>query len=133
MDHVLSFVFGAIGGGFVTLFFYKKQVRWDAIREAGLLALTTIDVVHSNMTWIEDGREVHVTKQKGDIASARKARNLLLLTCRNPHVVKFYMQALGVMGADQNLRGDAIVDLRNALRAELGFGKPLMIDRSKVF
>jgi hypothetical protein len=57
----------------------------------------------------------------------------LSLTCKNPEVVTFYLKALGVMGEAQELRGDAIVELRDALRTELGFGKPLVVDRSKVF
>lgn len=130
---LVSLVFGAFCGGFVTWFFYKRQVRWDSIREAGLLALTMIDVAHSNMTWTENGETMAVTKQKSDIASARKALNLLSLTCRNPKIVQHYLAALGVTAESEPMKADAIVNLRDALRAELGFGKPLMIDRSKVF
>ena len=135
-EHVLSLIFGAIGGGFVTWFFYKKQAQWEAIREAGLLALETVDAVHSNMDWIENGQSVSVVKQPVDIASARKALNLLSLTCKNPDVVVQYLRALGITTPSvkpEQLAGDAIIDLRNAIRVELGFGQPLQLDRSKAF
>jgi hypothetical protein len=135
-EHALSLIFGAIGGGLVSWLFYRKQAQWEAIREAGLLALETVDAVYSNIDWVENEQPVSVVKQPVDIASARRALNLLSLSCKNPSVIVQYLKTLGITtpsGKPKQLAADAIVDLRNAIRVELGFGQPLQLDKSKAF
>ena len=135
---LIGLIFGSIGGSFVSFYFFKKQNRWVALREAGMLALEVVDSVYSNNLWTDQrtGNPIKIAPQPIDIALARKALNHLSLTCKNPHVITYFFNAIGLQSADgksSQIPGDAIFDLRNAIRVELGFGKPLQLDRNKSF
>ena len=88
----------------------------------------------SNQSWkTQDGKPLPVHKQPIDNAKARDCYNRLALTCQNQAVIDKYLDALGLHAPGtpaKKISGDAIVDLRNAMRAELGFGIELKLDRS---
>ena len=81
------------------------------------------------------GSQIPVVKQPVDITDARQALNDLTLTCKNPDVINKFMIAIGFSNLEgkSETSGDSIIDLRNAIRAELGFGKPIETDRSHAF
>lgn len=137
-EALIALVFGGIGAGAVSLYFFKKQVRWSACRDAGLLALEVVDAVQSQMNWKNspDETPIAMVKQPVDIAKARRALNELSLSCKDPAIVTKYMDALGVRAHSsdpKSLTGDEIVSFRNAVRQELGYGKPLIFERSRAF
>lgn len=134
---LVGLIFGAFGGGLVSFFFYKKQSRWEAMRQAGINALKVADAVHSNMDWkdINTGQPIPVLQQSVDIVSVRQALNELALSCKRPDVVNTFMVAIGFadISGKEETSGDSIVDLRNAIRGELGFGRLLKMDRKHSF
>ena len=100
-------------------------------RSACLDALDVVDSVFSQRDWGQD-----VDKQSVSIKDARRAHNQLALTCDNPEILELYVKTLGLRTPDEppgNLNADSIVDLRNAMRDELDFGKKLKFDRNKAW
>ena len=134
---LIGVVFGAFGGGLTSFYFYRKQSRWDALRQAGINALRVADAVHSNMDWKDKdtGRPIPVVKQDVDISSVRQALNELALTCKSPDAVNAFMVSIGFneIAGKTETSGDSIVDLRNAIRKELGFERILKMDRKNAF
>ena len=97
-----------------------------------------VDAALSHRTWTksDDGEDIEVIQQTLDIAVARRAYNQLALTCENPDVVEHYADTLGLRAPGESqalIKGDQIVDLRNEMRKELGFGKTLDFDRNKAW
>ena len=114
--------------------FRTREAASKIKREACLEALAVVDAFLSNQSWTtQDGKPLPVHVQPIDIAKARDCYNRLALTCQNQAVIDKYIGALGLHAPGtpvKKISGDAIVDLRNAMRAELGFGKDLKLDRS---
>ena len=113
--------------------FGTREAALKIKREACLAALAVVDASLSNQQWKQDGKPVPVYVQKIDIPKARDCYNRLALTCQDQAVIEKYVDALGLRAPDEpakTISGDAIVDLRNAMRAELGFGSELKLDRS---
>ena len=107
---------------------------FDLKRSACLDALQIVDAAYSQCEWKQGDENIKVIKQALDIAAARRAYNQLALTCTNPGVVEIYAKVLGLRNVDESplaMTADSIVDLRNAMREELGFGRHLDFDRSK--
>ncbi len=133
-EALTALIFGGVAGGFVSFVYFKKQVRWESLREAGMLALEVVDSVLSNVEWRDgEGNIIPIVKQPVDVALARKALNQLSLTCENPTVITQYMNVLGLHAPSEtpmNLSPDAVIGLRNAIRKELGFSKPVPLDRA---
>jgi hypothetical protein len=115
---------------------FVQRSIFELKREACLEALTVVDSALSQREWKQGGKVLPVAKQSLDIAAARSAYNKLSLTCRNPVIVELYAKTLGLRAPDEaleNSNGDLIVDLRNAMREELGFGQVLNFDRNKAW
>ena len=113
---------------------YIGRAAFDLKRSACLDALQIVDAVFSQFAWEEDGKKLKNTKQELSIAVARMAYNQLALTCKNPRIVELYGRAIGLRAAGDpqlDMTADLIVDLRNAMREELGFGSSLDFDRTK--
>ena len=132
MEYLLSFIFGGIGGGFVSWYFYQKKVRWESLKDSGVDALAVVDAVQSHMEWKQDGTTIDCVKQPVDMEKAREALNKLSLTCKNTKVIDCYLDAIGLSSSGK-VSGDSIVYLRNALREELGFEQLLDVDKSRAF
>lgn len=137
MSALIGVSFGAFGGGLIFFYFYRKQSRWDALRKAGINALSVADAVHSNMNWKEKDtdRQIPMVKQCVDIVFVRQTLNELALTCRRPDTVNAFMVSIGLTGiaGEEEISGDSIVDLRNAIRKELGFEQALKMNRENAF
>ena len=103
------------------------QARWEIKRAACLEALSAVDAVWSNQNW--GGADVEKSAPP-PIEDVRRLHNGLLLTCEQGAVPDLYLKCLGVRGP---IGGDLIVDLRSAIRRELGFGDPLIGDRENAW
>lgn len=141
MDFVLSFVSGGIGAALAYLGkewfaarlraeiekdLMSQRARFDLKLAACLEALSVVDARFSNVKWIQNGAEVPVVSQALSIEKARNSYNKLCLTCESPEVVKCYANALGLREPNQmpfQVNADAIQELRNMMRKELGFGR----------
>ncbi len=113
------------------------QTKWEIKRDACLKALDIVDALWANIEWKgtdEKGKEVGaavVEKQTPpSIEDVRNCYNSLVLSCDTDSVLREYKRCLNMSGG---LKGDAIVDLRNAIRKELGFGADLDFDRAGAF
>lgn len=104
-----------------------RQHRWDLKRSACLDALNLIDRFFANLNWGDSAAPE--SQSKADIETVRKCCNALAVSCDSPTVLKEFKQCLG-LGPQKPLRADMIVDLRNAIRRELGFGEDLDKDRA---
>ncbi len=144
-----SFLGGGVGAAVINFFlrdwlaqrlkavieeeFRTREAASKIKREACLEALTVVDAHFANLSWEQDDKPLPVHVQPIDIAKARDCYNRLALTCQNQAVIEKYLDALGLHAPDKpakKISGDVIVDLRNAMRAELGFGSELELDRS---
>ncbi|SRR6266446_2570528 len=106
------------------------HARWQIKHQACLDALKIVDAHFSNIEWkdIATGKILDVLKQpEPPIELARECDNKLALSCETEEVVTWYRRCLGHFG---DVNGDMIVDLRNAIRRELGFGT-VQIDQDR--
>ena len=113
------------------------QTKWEIKRDACLKALDIINALWSNIEWKGKdvkGRDIDtsaIEKQKPPpIEEVRNCSNSLALSCDTDAVLREYKRCLNFSG---NVEADAIVDLRNAIRKELGFGADIDFDRANAF
>jgi hypothetical protein len=106
----------------------RGEHRRDIKRKACLDALLVIDAHFSNLEWT--GIVSTERQPPPDVQRAREVYNNLCVTCSSLTVLRAYKKCLGVY-EPPNL--GEIVDLRNAIRAELGFGGELDTDREKAW
>jgi len=114
-----------------------SQAKWEIKREACLKAFGVVDGLWANMDWDDKDKNGNVIKKLDielqaapSIEDIRKCNNELALSCDSKDVLTEYIHCLNTSG---ELSGDAIVDLRNAIRVELGFGEILDFDRDTAF
>lgn len=115
---------------------FVKRAAYDIKRSACLDALAVVDATFSQSEWKRDGASIPVAKQPLNIAAARRAYNQLALTCTGSSVLDLYARVLGLREPNEKPiceSADLIVDLRNAMRQELGFGTVLDLSRSKAW
>jgi hypothetical protein len=137
MDLIPTIITAVITSGAVTalLNWYIKtrereeQRRWEIKREACLEALEIIDARFADYQWQTDGADIKVDPQDHiETAKIRSCFNRLILACENQQVPLLYEKCLNLkVGNEEPKRFDmsTVVDLRNAIRKELGFGKDL--------
>jgi len=107
---------------------YQKNEIWQMKRKACLNALDLANAVISNNKY-SNVAEGDLKPQQESIESARACFNELACTCDGSEVI----DQLKVILFD-NVTPDAIVDLRSAVRRELGFEtESIDSDRSKSF
>ena len=137
MDLISTILTAGITSGCVTaiLNWYIKtqelgdQRRWEIKREACLEALEIIDARFADYGWKSNGAPLKVDKQ--DIIKTEKIRscfNRLVLACINSKVPQSFEKCLHLKIENTDpkpLTMDSVVELRNAIRKELGFGKDL--------
>jgi hypothetical protein len=114
---------------------HTSQARWEIKRNACLNAMRIIDAHWSNLDWsgidskdrpIVDGS---IEKQpEPSIEDVRQCYNELVVSCGDNAVPKLYKHCLL-----EKVSGDDAIDLRNAVRTELGFGIGIDFDRSRAF
>jgi hypothetical protein len=105
-----------------------SRAIFELKRDACLQTLAVVDASFSHQPWKQGDVDVPVVKQPLSIESARTCYNQLALTCSDPELLDLYTKALGlgpVGAAPRTVSAELLVDLRNAMRTELGFGKPL--------
>ncbi len=107
----------------------KNLDRWDIKRDACLMALNLADSALSNMDWDGDMEE-GIVKSKIDTITVRDCYNQLACSCDLPETLMEFKRVLGLLGP---IKGDVIVDFRNAIRKELSFGKEIDDDRENAF
>lgn len=102
--------------------------RWEIKREACLDALRIIDCRFADYDWRDDQGNALKTDTQGFIPTEdiRSCFNRLVLACKTSEVPESFAECLDLnLGeAKQSpLNIKKVVDLRNKIRAELGFGK----------
>lgn len=107
----------------------KNLDKWQLKREACLKALNLADSALSNMVW-EGNIESGFVKSEINTIQVRDCYNQLACSCDLPETLVEFKRVLGLLGP---IRGDVIVDFRNAIRKELNFGNEIDIDREKAF
>jgi hypothetical protein len=107
-----------------------RQARWEIKRQACLDALRVVDTYFSHQSW--DGIPKAAEPQGNiDVAKARECYNALALSCNSDEVLQQFKRCLGFV--EKPIRGDMIVDLRNAIRRELEFGQEIDKDRASAW
>ena len=102
--------------------------RYKLKHDACLEALDIVDQAMASATNVQVGKKLNPF-ELGEIA--RSCHNKLVVACDDPEVVRIFRLAVGIDGSP---RGDIVVDLRNAVRRELGFGdESVDSDREKAF
>lgn len=113
----------------------RRAQRWEMKRAVCKRALDLVDAVYANRTWSDpNGQPLKISPQDPpSISELRRCLNDLAVVCEDPQVVNRFRKCLGVGHQDGPGKADDIVDLRLAIRAELGFGKPVDVDRDAAF
>lgn len=107
-----------------------EQRRWELKREACLDALRIIDCRFADYDWKEaNGQSSKIDKQEhvktGEI---RSCFNRLILACEEKEVPMSFEKCLNLdlgIGERDKLNMNEVVELRNSIRKELGFGEGL--------
>ncbi|MHC2066127.1 hypothetical protein ACYFX5_01520 [Bremerella sp. T1] len=106
----------------------RSEDRWKMKREACIQALNIANGVLSNYQYA-NVPEGDIVKEQVDTIQARRCMDTLACTCKSPDVLATFKRIL--FG---EVSPDSILDLRNAVRKELGFGrKAIDTDREKAF
>ena len=143
MDIISAVLTAGVTSGIVTAvvnWFLKnrereEQRRWELKREACLDALRIIDCRFADFDWKDnDGNSLRIDKQEfvstGEI---RSCFNRLILACEGQDVPLSFEKCLNLeigRNHSEKLTMNAVIDLRNAIRKELGFGKELVTNVS---
>lgn len=107
---------------------HQKNAVWLIKRDACLKALDIANAVLSNFPY--SNLPGGVVPQEVSIEAARSCWNELACTCESSEVIDQFKIIL----FNDNISLDAIVDMRSAVRKELGFGdSSIDLDREKAF
>jgi hypothetical protein len=111
----------------------QKEDKWKLKREACFEALQLADNVLSNITW-DDQKDGEIVKGIVDTINGRKTFNKLATSCDSDLVMKIMKSIMCAKDENgKNINMGIIVDLRNAVRVELGFGNELDTDKEKAY
>ena len=119
---------GAVIAWLVNERWKRGEHRREVKRRACLDALLIVDAHYSNQEWT--GIPSTERQAPPDVKRAREVYNELCVTCTSAKVLEAYKVCLG-FGGPPNL--GYVVDLRNAVRHELGFGKAVDVDRENAW
>jgi hypothetical protein len=104
-----------------------EQRRWEIKREACLEALQIIDARFADYAWQSGSGPVKVDPQEPiETERIRSCFNRLILSCDDEAVPVAFEKCLNLKigNADlEPLKMGSVVDFRNAIRKELGFGR----------
>ena len=102
------------------------QRRWEIKREACLEALKIIDARFADYPWTSNKTPIRIDKQDFiKTAKIRSCFNRLVLACKDSSVPQSFETCLNLQVDNKDperLTMDTVVNLRNAIRKELGFG-----------
>jgi hypothetical protein len=137
MDLLSTIITAGVTSGIVTAllnWFIKskergEQRRWEIKREACLEALEIIDARFADYSWQSGEKAIDVDSQGFiETEKIRSCFNRLILACENQQVPLLFEKCLNLQVGNaepERLDMNAVVELRNAIRKELGFGKEL--------
>jgi hypothetical protein len=105
----------------------KRELKYKAI----LTSLNIIDAYISHLK-VLDKSLGKISQQSVSIEEIRSCHSNLILTCDNPEIVRKFTQILFNPKEPNGLLKDNFIDLlieyRNLVRLELGFGQPIYSD-----
>ncbi|MCO6433795.1 hypothetical protein [Nitrosomonas nitrosa] len=109
-----------------------QRERWQIKRESCLRALDIIDRVLTNILWSDQNRPdelVAIKRLPVDTQEARDVMNRLILSCDHYQVVVLFLKAIGINENGETSDPDlqALQELRNVIRKELGFGEEIYL------
>jgi len=105
-----------------------QQARWELKYRACLDAMEIVDAFLSH--WFKDVNNVKPVRQVADTVKARECYNRLVLTCENPQVTELFLKIMFPTPQTDNIQiTDNLNALRNAVRAELGFGSGIVLSK----
>ncbi len=145
MERIETVVISILSSGLVSsgLTWYLKsrelsdQRRWELKREACLEALEIIDARFADYDWCKSGVPSKVDIQDAiSTAKIRSCVNRLVVACKSAEVPKLFKKCLNLEVSGEDLlplNMDVVVDLRSAIRKELGFGKEVDADRKNAW
>ena len=114
------------------------RAKWETKRTACLRALHIVNAYWSNLklTGLDArGKQIDSTAiDKQDPPKTEEVRacyNNLILSCDSDEVLRKFKHCL--LLTSDSFKADDIVDLRNAIRRELGFGADIDFDRANAF
>ena len=105
----------------------KRKLKYEAI----LSALNLIDA-HFSHVLTENVPKLPV-KQYSTTVEARKCHNNLILTIDNPKIIEVFLEIFFPDESDKTPPTDKLNEFRNLVRAELGYGNPLQLNREKAW
>ena len=106
----------------------RNWEKWQIKKDACFKALDIADAVLSNYEY-QNVTKGDLTPQFESIENVRDCFNKLACTCDGPDVINELKKIMF-----EKIMPDAIIELRNAVRRELGLGKSNVdIDRAKAF
>ena len=108
----------------------KKTEKWKLKRDACLEALSISEALLSHMEW-PNLESTRIIKQDVDTLKFRECYNKLVCSCDDAKILEMFKTLGGFKGTQ--MRTDLILDFRNAIRKELGFGEELDQDRETTF
>ena len=89
-----------------------------------------MDTFFSHQSW-QGVDKPPETQGTVDVAKARECYNAMALSCGSDEVLQQFKRCLGL--ANEPIKADMIVDLRNAVRRELEFGQEIDRDRANAW
>ncbi|MBK8683901.1 MAG: hypothetical protein IPN26_02360 [Bacteroidetes bacterium] len=105
----------------------KRKLKYEAI----LSALNLIDA-HFSHVLTENNPKLPV-KQYSTTVEARKCHNNLILSIDNPKIIEVFLEIFFPDESDKTPPTDKLNEFRNLVRAELGYGNPLQLNREKAW
>lgn len=115
-----------------------SQAKWEIKRTACLTALHIVNAYWSNIKFTGlDAQGKQIDPNAIDKQTPPKTEELrdccdnLALSCDKDEVLRKFKHCMRLSSGP--FRGDDIVDLRNAIRKELGFGSDIDFDRAAAF
>ncbi len=104
-----------------------KTEKWIIKQKTCLEALDLADAMLSNYSY-ENVKEGEIIKEEVKTVDVRRCYNKLACSCDNEEILILFKKIFF-----DKVTIDIIVDLRNAVRKELGFGTAIDKDREKAY
>lgn len=110
------------------------QAKYQLKHDACLVALGLVDA-HFSHTLVNPGGPA-ATRQYATAKEARECHNKLILSCENPEILIVFSELMfGPRGTESASAPptDVLNKFRNLVRAELGFGGEMPLDRERAW
>lgn len=104
-----------------------EEQQWRTKYEACLEALRLADAMLSHYSW-ENVKDTDIIKEDIKTSEVRRCYAKLVCSCDNRDVLYIFKKIFF-----EPITPDIVVDLRDAIRKELGFGESIDQDREKAY